>query len=192
MKSVIVILCVSLLLGSSGVHGQSVVDVSTHKLSYTEPPSDWKLSSSFNTPVLVGDIKLPVHGSVWAHENKSSITVLAIDLSSHQEPPTARETTIQTLELWIESYLGKICAATQFDIIDEKNGSYKGSAQVYEMTSEVTCEVEGEGEGFVTKIKNHAIDHMGFRYKFEFTARDDYYEQNYKVYAELLESIDFL
>lgn len=194
MKSVIIIFCASLILlfGCAGVHQQSVVDVSTHKFSYTKPPSDWKQLFLSDTSMTIGSAKVPVHSSTWTHKNTSSITVLAVDLSSFQEKPTAREITIMGIEQWADDYLGEVCTATRLNIIDEKTEPYKGSAQVFELTSEVVCEVEGEGEGFVTKFKSHAIDHMESRYRFQFAARDDYYEQDYKVYTELLESIDFL
>jgi len=194
MKSVIILFCASLILlfGCAGVHKRSVVDVSTYKFSYTKPPPDWKHLFLSNTSMTIGSTKVPVHSSTWTHKNTSSITVLPVDLSSFQEKPTAREITIMGIEQWADDYLGKVCAATRINIIDEKTESYKESAQIFELTSEVVCEVEGEGEDFFTKFQSHAIDHMESRYRFQFAARDDYYEQDYKVYAELLESIDFL
>ena len=194
MKSVIIIFCASLilLLGCAGVHQQSVADVSTHKFSYTKPPSDWKQLFLSDTSMTIGGAKVPVYSSTWIHKNTSSITVLAVDLSGFQEKPTAREITIMGIEQWAGDYLGELCTTTRLNIIDETTEPYKGSSQVFKLTSEVVCEIDGEGESFVTKFQPHAIDHMGSRYRFQFAARDDYYDQDYKVYAELLESIDFL
>ena len=127
MKSVIILFCASLILlfGCAGVHKRSVVDVSTYKFSYTKPPPDWKHLFLSNTSMTFGSTKVPVHSSTWTHKNTSSITVLAVDLLSFQEKPTAREITIMGIEQRADDYLGKVCAAIRINIIDEKTESYK-------------------------------------------------------------------
>lgn len=171
---------------------QQFVKVPTHKFSYKEPSSGWERLFSENTIIEVGDVNIPAYTASWANSLSSSITVLAVDLSDHPNKPTKRKATIRGIEEWIKESLDKVCSATRFNIIEEENGTYKESAEVYKLSSEVECESGKGGDTYITKLESHAIDLFGIRYRFQFSAPSQAYDKDYKVFAEFLESIGFI